>query len=87
MKPLIAVLKVRFGSRLANHWLTKLTSISKFRVIVVACAWSQHGITYILSTWGSTNSSEELNNSYFVDEYGNVSFKQILKLKKSHFLL
>jgi hypothetical protein len=50
-----------------------ITTISKVSVIAVAYVWSQHGVTYILSTCGSTEPSDELYTSCFEDEYGNVS--------------
>ena len=86
MKPLFAVLKARFGNRPAGHWVTMITTISNVSVIAVAYAWSQRGITYILSTCGSTEPSDELYTSYFEDEYRNVSSKQILRPKLAHFL-
>jgi hypothetical protein len=63
-----------------------ITTISQVSVIAVAYAWSQRGITYILSTCGSTEPSDELYTSYFEDEYRNVSSKQILRPKLAHFL-
>ena len=73
MKPIFALLKARFGSRPAGHWVTMITTISKVSVIAVAYVWSQHGVRYILSTCGSTEPSDELYTSCFEDEYGNVS--------------
>jgi hypothetical protein len=86
MKPLFALLKARFGSRPAGHWVTMINTISNVSVIAVAYAWSQHGVIYILSTCGSTEPSGELYASYFEDEDGNISSKQILRPKLAHFL-
>jgi hypothetical protein len=86
MKPLFALLQARFGSRPAGHWVTMITTTSNVSALAVAYAWSQHGVTYILSTCGSTGPSDELYTSYFEDEYGNVSSQQILRPKLAYFL-
>jgi hypothetical protein len=57
MKELNAVMKARFGQRPAGHWVTFTTQVSGINVMAIAYAWSQWGVTYILSTCGSTEPS------------------------------
>ena len=86
MKPLYAVLKARFKDRPAGHWVTFTAEISGVKLIAVAYAWSQHGISYLLSTCGSTEPSERMYTSYFEDDFGNVGSKEVSRPKLAHLL-
>jgi len=86
MKPLFAVLKARFKDRPAGHWVTFHTTISGVPLIAMAYAWSQRGISYILSTCGSTATAEKTYMSYFEDDYGNVGSKEISRPELAHLL-
>jgi hypothetical protein len=86
MKPLYAVLKARFKDRPAGHWVTFEATVSGVRLIAVAYAWSQRGVSYILSTCGSTEPAEKMYMSYFEDDYGNVGSKEINRPKLAHLL-
>jgi hypothetical protein len=77
MKARNAVMKARFGQRPAGHWVTFTTQVSGINVMAIAYAWSQWGVTYILSTCGSTELSEKMYTSYFDDDFGNVACKEI----------
>jgi hypothetical protein len=52
----------------------------------MAYAWSQRGISYILSTFGSTRPAEKMYQSYFEDDYGNVGSKEISRPELVHLL-
>jgi hypothetical protein len=86
MKALYAVLKERFKDRPAGHWLTMIATISGVKVAAMAYAWSQRGISYILSTRGSIEPSDKLYMSYFEDDFGNVSSKDVSHLKLAHLI-
>ena len=86
MKALYAVLKARHKDRPAGHWVTFHTTISGVELIAMAYAWSQRGISYILSTCGSTAPAEKMYLSYFEDDYGNVSSKEISRPELAHLL-
>jgi hypothetical protein len=86
MKPLYAVLKARFKDRPAGHWVTFTTEISGIKLIAIAYAWSQRGVSYILSTCGSTEPSEKFYMSYFEDDYGNVGSKEVSRPKLAHLI-
>jgi hypothetical protein len=86
MKALFAVLKARHKDRPAGHWVTFHTTISGVELIAMAYAWSQRGISYILSTCGSTAPAEKMYLSYFEDDYGNVSSKEISRPELAHLL-
>ncbi len=77
MKPLHAVLKAHFKDRPDGHWVTFTTEISGIKLIAVAYTWSQRGVSYILSTCGSTEPSEKCYMSYFEDDYGIVGSKEV----------
>ena len=76
MRALSAVMKARFDKRPAGHWITFTTQVSGVHLMAIAYAWSQRGITYILSTCGSTEPSEKMYTSYYEDEFGNVTQKK-----------
>jgi hypothetical protein len=86
MKPLYAVLKARFKDRPAGHWVTFQATIAGVPLIAMAYAWSQRGISYILSTCGSTKPAEKMYMSYFEDDYGNVGSKEINRPELAHLL-
>jgi len=79
MKALKAVMNARFGQRPAGHWVTFTTAIAGVNLLAIAYAWSQRGVTYILSTCGSTAPLDKMYTSYFEDEFGNVGCKEILR--------
>ena len=54
MKPLYAVLKVKFKDRPAGHWVVFLTKIVGVPFIAMAYIWSQKCESSMLSTCGST---------------------------------
>jgi hypothetical protein len=68
MKPLFAILKARYKDRPAGHWVTFQATISGVNVIAMAYAWSQRGVSYILSTCGSTAPAQKIYTSYFEDD-------------------
>jgi hypothetical protein len=76
-KALLKVLKSRFKERPAGHWVVFKTLISAVDIFTMAYTWSQKGISYILSTCGSMEPSPNMYRSYFQDEFGNVSYKEI----------
>jgi hypothetical protein len=86
MKPLYAVLKAHFKDRPAGHWVTFQATIAGVPLIAMAYAWSQRGISYILSTCGFTKPAEKMYMSYFEDDYGNVGSKEINRPELAHLL-
>jgi len=40
----------------------------------MAYAWSQKGVSFLLSTCGSTEPSTNMYRSYFEDDFGNVYY-------------
>jgi hypothetical protein len=54
--------------------------------MAMAYAWSQRGISYILSTCGSTKTAEKMYVSYFEDDYGNVGSKEIPRPQLAYLL-
>jgi hypothetical protein len=56
-----------------RQWVTFQGTISGVEMIVIA----QRGVSYMLSTCGSTAPAEKNYKSYFEDDYSNVGSKQI----------
>jgi hypothetical protein len=81
MRPLFAIFNARFKIHPLGHWVMMRTEIAGVRLIAIAYVWSQHGVSYILSTCGSTEPSDKLYTSYFEGEFRNVGSKQILRPK------
>jgi hypothetical protein len=86
MKALFAVLKARFKDRPAGHWVTMIATKSDVKLIAMAYAWSQRGVSYILSTCGFTEPSDKLYMSYFEDDFGNIGSKEISRPKLAHLI-
>ena len=61
-------------------------TISGVPLIAVAYAWSQRGLAYFISTCGSTEPSPIKYESKFEDDWGNTSFKEVLRPNMLHFL-
>jgi len=55
-------------------------------LIAMAYAWSQRGISYTLSTCGSTRPAEKMYQSYFEDDYGNMGSKEKSHPELAHLL-
>jgi Transposase IS4 len=81
-----SVLVARHGDRPAGHWVTMTTTIADVKVIAIAYAWSQKGISYFVSTCGSTEPSSQKYQSKFEDEWGNTQVKMIERPAICHFL-
>ena len=86
MRALKSVLDARYGERPAGHWVVFTTEISGVKLIALAYAWSQKGVSYFISTCGSTEASRVKYLSSFEDEFGNVSHKTIDRPELCHFL-
>jgi hypothetical protein len=86
MAALHSVLTARHGARPAGHWVTMKATISNINIIAVAYAWSQKGVSYFVSTCGSTEPSPIKYQSKFEDEWGNTNSRDIDRPKLAHFL-
>jgi hypothetical protein len=73
-KALLKVLKAQFKERPACHWEVFKTTISETALFSMAYAWSQKGVSFLLSTCGSTEPSTNMYRSYFEDDFGNVYY-------------
>ncbi|KAL7554128.1 hypothetical protein ACHAWF_017536 [Thalassiosira exigua] len=86
MKVLHAVLVARYPQRPAGHWVVMKTTISGVNIFVMAYAWSQKGIAYMVSSCGTTVRHEKNYMSRFEDEFGNVSEKELPRPTVAHFV-
>jgi hypothetical protein len=86
MKPLYAILKPCSKDRPAGHWAAFQGTISGVETIAMAYAWSQRGVSYILSTCSSMVPADKTYTSYFEDDYSNVGSKQIHHPELAHLL-
>jgi hypothetical protein len=85
MGVLHAVIKSRFGTNIAGHWVNLTTTIAGIKMMAMAYAWSQKGISYFLLTCGSTEVSSVLYRSALEDEFGNVDYKFLPRPQIAHF--
>jgi Transposase IS4 len=81
-----SVLEARHGERPAGHWVTMTATISDVPIIALAYAWSQKGVSYFVSTCGSTEVCPIKYESKFEDEWGNTEYKELNRPKLAHFL-
>jgi hypothetical protein len=85
MGALHAVIKAQFGIKIAGNWVTMTTTIAGIKMMAMAYAWSQKGISYFLSTCGSTEVSSVLYRSAFEDEFGNMDYNYLPRPQIAHF--
>jgi hypothetical protein len=64
-KALHGILRSRFGDKAAGKWVVMTTTIDGVKLAAIAYAWSQRGMSYFLSTRGSTAPSSIMNQSNF----------------------
>ena len=81
-----SVLVARHGNRPAGHWVTMTTTISEVPIVAVAYAWSQKGVSYFVSSCGSTEPSAVKYQSKFEDEWGNTNVREIDRPQLAHYL-
>jgi len=86
LKQLFAALKARYGDHPAGHWVIFRATISGVKLFTMAFAWSQKGVSYIISTCGSTEPHPTKYVSRFEDEWGCPSLKEINRPWISHML-
>ena len=73
------ILQARHGKRPLGHWVVMKTTIAEVEPIAIACAWSQRGVAYFISSCGSTEIHDEKHASNYEDDYGNITYKEINK--------
>ena len=86
MQVLHAILVARYSKRPAGHWVTMKATISGVDLYVMAYAWSQKGVAYMVSTSGTTVRHSTNYVLRFEDEYGNVVHKELPRPTVAHFL-
>jgi hypothetical protein len=86
MVALHSVLKARHGERPAGHWVVMRATIADVKLTAIAYAWSQKGVSYFISTCGSTEPSPIKYESKFEDEWGNTNFRELDRPQIVHFL-
>jgi hypothetical protein len=86
MADLHAVLKGGFGNKCTGHWVSMTSLMSGAKLVALAYAWIQKGVSYFLSTCRSRHQSSVMYKSNFEDEFGNISRKFIPRRQISHFL-
>jgi len=81
-----AVMKARHAEQPSGHWVVMKATISDVNLLAIAYAWSQKGVSYFISTCGSTEASNIKYESKFEDEWGKTNFKEIPRPKILHYL-
>ena len=67
---LLAVLKARYPTNMAGHWVVMETDIAGVHLIAVACAWSKKNVTCMVSTCGRTTTDAHECIGNCEDEHG-----------------
>ena len=83
---LLAILKAKHGSHPAGNWVVMVSEIAGVKLIAMAYAWSQKGISFFVSTCGSTAKSCKTYRSHFENEYGQVDYKDLPRPKLAEHL-
>ena len=86
MRVLHRILQARYGERSAGHWVVMKTQIVDVPIFCLTYAWSQRGISYFVSTCGSTEVCKNKYMSNYEDEYGNICHNEINRPDVVHFL-
>jgi hypothetical protein len=79
-------MKARHGSRPAGHWVVMRATIASVPLLAIAYAWSQKGVSYFISTCGSTEPDKMKYISKFEDEWGHTGSRMLDRPKIVHFL-
>ena len=77
LKVLHKILQVRYKNVPVGHLVSMSTKISGEPIFIIAYAWSQRGVSYMISTCGSTAPHQDKYLSYFEDDFGNVTWIKI----------
>lgn len=85
-KILLEILLARHGRRVAGHWTTMKTTIEGVPIIAMAYAWSQKGVSFFVSTCGTTVPSVHAYVANFQDEWGRPSSKELPRPMLAEFL-
>jgi len=74
-KVLHAILKARHGENPAGHWIVMLATIGGVSLFAFAYAWSKAGVSYFLSTCGSTSTASKMYETHCENEYSMATFR------------
>ena len=80
------ILMTRYPRYPAGHHVVMKATISGVDLFVLAYAYSNQGVTTMVSSSGTTIRHEKDYRSNIVDDYGNVTFKEIPRPCVAHFL-
>ncbi|KAL7549478.1 hypothetical protein ACHAWF_012745 [Thalassiosira exigua] len=86
MQVLHAVLRARYPRQTAGHWVVMKTTISGVDLFIMAYAWSNRGVAYMVSSCGKTVRHSQNYTSRFEDDFGNVQVKELPRPTIAHFL-
>ena len=77
MKVLHAILSARHGERPAGNWVVMSCTIAGVDIKAIAYAWSKKGVSYFVTTCGSTEKSTHPYESKFENEFGRSDSREI----------
>ena len=81
-----SILLARYPKRPAGHWAVMKATISGVDIFIMAYAWSQKGIAYMVSSCGKTVRHETPYRTKFDDGFGNVDYRELPRPAVAHFL-
>ena len=81
-----AILRARYPKRAAGHWVVMKATISEVDLFIMAYAWSNKGIAFMVSTCGTTVQHERNYMSNYEDEFGHRATKELARPAIAHML-
>ena len=77
MKVISDVLKARYPTRAAGHWVVFKSTIAGVPIFAIAYTWSNKRCSFMVSTCGKTSPHEKQYQTGFEDEWGNFGCRGI----------
>ena len=71
------ILRARHGERPAGNWVTMSIEIAGVKLLAMCYAWSKKGFSYFITTVGSAAAGDQSYTTYFEDDNGVVSSRDI----------
>ena len=65
------------GDRPTSYWEAMTVMMSKIKIMAIACAWIQRGVSYFVTTCGITEMHEDKSLANFEDEFGNATCEEM----------
>ena len=72
---LLSILRARYPTKAAGHWVSMDCVIAGVPILVIAWAYSAKQVAYFVTTVGSTQPAPKQYKAWFEDDFGNRMYK------------